>query len=178
MSTPRRARCSPSSGTSRASLGQRRCDLGAQLRRARGSDARTPLEVELRLAERTRVVEELEREADLAAEELRSGDVDRPRLLEGADAVDAARGEVAERECEGAHDTQPVGDAGEGGGALGDERRQRRLEAEDLDALLRPHRPKGLAVEPRALAAAGRPLLAGAEVVDVGEGAPAPPPHV
>src|ERR1700751_2467180 len=148
MSTPRRARCSPSSGTSRASLGQRRCDLAEQLRRARGSDARTPLEVELRLAERPRLVEGLERAAARAAEERRSGDVDRPRLLEGAAAADAAGGEVAERERERAHDAQPVGDAGEGGGALGDERRQRRLEAEDLDALLWPHRPKGLAVEP------------------------------
>ena len=45
-------------------------------------------EIELRLAEGPRVVEQLDREPDLAAEELRGSDVHRPGLLERADAVD------------------------------------------------------------------------------------------
>ena len=40
---------------------------------------------------------------------------------------------------------------------------------EDLDLVLRPHGPERLAVQPRALAASSRPLLAGAEVVDEAE---------
>ena len=70
-----------------------------------------------------RVVGQVDREAELADEQLRGGDVDRARRLERADGVDAAGGEVAERERERAHDPQAVGEADHRGGLLGDERR-------------------------------------------------------
>ena len=92
----RRGRSGPAARRARLQLGQkRRGDPAAQLGRSRGGDARALPEIELRVAERPRVVEELEREPDLAAEELRGGDVDRPGLLQRADAVDAAGGEMA-----------------------------------------------------------------------------------
>ena len=123
------------------------------------------------LAERLGVVEQVDRETDLAAEQLRRGDVDRARRLQRADGVDAAGGEVAERERERAHDPQPVREAG-------DRRRvarrratvQRRLEGEDLDRVLRPHarraaRRSAYAPSPRrAVHSSPR-----AEVVDVAE---------
>ena len=77
--------------------------------------------------------------------------------------------EVAERERERAHDAQAVRDADDRGRLLGDRRRQRRLEREELDLVLRAHVAEPLPVQPGALAAARRPLLAGAEVVDVAE---------
>src|SRR6185312_3307008 len=52
---------------------------------------------------------------------------------------------------------------------LGDERGPRRLEGEDLDLVLRPHRAERLAAQPRTLAAARRPFFARAEVVDEAE---------
>jgi hypothetical protein len=48
-------------------------------------------------------------------------------------------------------------------------RSRRRLEGEDLDLVLRPDRAQAGAVQERAAAALGRPLLAVAEVVDVAE---------
>ena len=45
----------------------------------------------------------------------------------------------------------------------------RRLEGENLDRVLRPQRPQTRAVEERAAAALGRPLLTRTEVVDVAE---------
>ena len=91
------------------------------------------------------------------------------RRLQRADGVDAARGEVAQRQRERAHDPQPVRDADHRGGALGDEVGARRLEGEDLDRLVRAGPVQRPAVQERAAAALGRPLLAGAEVVDVAE---------
>ena len=52
---------------------------------------------------------------------------------------------------------------------LGDGRRRRPLERQDLDRVLRPHRAESLAVEKGARSALGRPLLARPEVVDVAE---------
>ena len=75
-------------------------------------------EVELRLAEGRGDVEEIDRKPNLAAEQLPGRDVDRARGLERADRVDAAGGEMAERERERAHDAQAVGE-------LGDRRRVR-----------------------------------------------------
>jgi len=76
---------------------------------------------------------------------------------------------VAERERERAHDSQAVGDSDHLGGLLGDARGERGLEREDLDLLPRHRRVELLIVQASAAAAHGRPLLAGAEVVDVAE---------
>ena len=77
--------------------------------------------------------------------------------------------EVAERERGRAHDPQAVREAGDLRRVGRDEIRARRLHHEDLDLVLRPHRAERLAVEARAFAARGRPLLAAAEVVDEAE---------
>ena len=76
---------------------------------------------------------------------------------------------MAERQRERAHDPQAVGDPRHVRCVLCNERRQRRLEREDLDPVLRPLPAERLAAEERALASPRRPLLAGAEVVDVAE---------
>ena len=57
------------------------------------------------------VVGQVDRETLLAHEQLRRCDVDRARRLQRDDAVDAAGGEVAERDRERAHHAQPVRDA-------------------------------------------------------------------
>src|SRR5581483_4357785 len=134
--------------------GQRVRDPAAQLGRTRSRDARTLRKIELGLTERARIVEQLERETALATEELRCGDIDGASLLERADPVDTAGCEMAERERERPHDAEPVREAGERGGTLRDERRQRRFEAEDLDLVLRSNRAQRPPVEPRSLAAA------------------------
>ena len=76
---------------------------------------------------------------------------------------------MAERERERAHEAEPVRELDHGRRLRGDERGARRLEAEDLDPLLRAHGAERLSVHRRAAAAASDPLLAGAEVVDVRE---------
>ena len=69
-------------------------------------------------------------------------DVDRARGLERADRVDAAGGEVAERERERAHDPQAVREPDHRRRPLARPSGRRRLEREDLDRLLRPHRAR------------------------------------
>src|SRR5439155_22288123 len=66
-------------------------------------------------------------------------------------------------------DAQPIRELDDRGRVRRDQRGARRLEAEDLDAVLRAHRAERLAVERRAAAATADPLLTGAEVVDVAE---------
>src|SRR5207249_3414218 len=104
---------------------------------------------------------EIDRETALADEQLRGRDVDRPRRLQRADAVDAAGREVAERERERAHDPEPVRETDDVRRLLRDERRQRRLEREHLDLVLRTLVAERLAVEESAAAARRRPFLAG-----------------
>src|SRR5207237_2506137 len=84
-----------------------------------------------------RRLDELDREAALADEELRSRDVDRARRLERADAVEPAVGEVAEGERERAHDPQAIREPDDARGVLGDGRGERRLEGKRLDLVLR-----------------------------------------
>src|SRR6476659_10088171 len=148
---------------------QRGRNLAADVLGTGSDDARTLFEVERSGAERLLDVEQVDREAQLAAEELRRGDVDRARRLERADGVDTTGGEMAERKGERAHDPQPVGEVGDLRRVPGDERRSRRLEGEDLDLLLRPHRAERLTIQGGALSATRRALLAGAEVVDEAE---------
>ena len=99
----------------------------------------------------------VDREPDLAAEELRRSDVDRARRFERADGVDAAGGEMAERERERPHDADAVCDAGERRRLVRDLGCQRRLEGEDLDPLLRAIRAEPHAAEERAAATSRRP---------------------
>src|SRR5690242_9505672 len=97
----RRLRCASVRSSSRRALrGEGAGDLRAHRGRSRGDDARTLLEVEGRGTERLLDVEQIDRETELAAEELGCGDVDRARRLERAHGVDAAGREVAEREGE------------------------------------------------------------------------------
>src|SRR5207244_13151223 len=100
-------------------------------------DSRALLEVERSGAERLLDVEQIDLEAELAAEELRRGNVHRARRLERADRVDATGGEVAERERERTHDPQPVREVGDLGRVPGAARRPCRHEREDLDLVLR-----------------------------------------
>ena len=88
--------------------------------------------------------------------------------------VDAAGGEMAERERERAHHAQPVRELGDLRRVARDQRRARRLQAEDVDHVLGPDCAEPLAVQPGAFAAAREPLLAGAEVEDVAEEARRP----
>ena len=125
-------------------------------------------EVEQRRAE-GRILEELDRQAALADEELRCGDVDRPRRLEAADGVDAPGCEVAEGERERAHHAHAVGDAAHSRRRGGDRVGRRALEREDLDPVLRARDVERRAAEEGASAALGDPLLARPEVVDVAE---------
>src|SRR5690242_18854188 len=76
---------------------------------------------------------------------------------------------MAEREGKRAHDPEAVGEVRDLRRLLRDERRPGGLEGKDLDLVLRPHRAERLAVQPRPLASARRPLLAGAEVVNEAE---------
>ena len=126
------------------------------------------LEIERGGSER-RILEQLDREATLAHEQLRSGDVDRACGLQGDDAVDAACSEVAERQGERAHHAHATGEVEHRADAIGDDRSGRALEGEDLDGLLRSECPELCAVEECAPTALGGPLLARSEVVDVPE---------
>ena len=78
-----------------------------------------------------------DREPALAHEQLPGGDVDRAVRLQRADGVEAAGGEVAERERERAHDPEAVRDAVERRRLAPRPRGQRRLEREQLDPVLR-----------------------------------------
>src|SRR5207248_462037 len=143
--------------------GQRRREPPTQLRRTRRDHARTCGHVEWRGVERRRL-DELDRQAELADEELRGRNVDRTGRLERAHAVEPAGGEVAEREGERAHDPQAVREPDDVRRVLGDERRQRRLERERLDLVLRLLAAERTTAEERSAPALRRPLLAGAEV--------------
>src|SRR4029079_5216397 len=113
------------------------------------------------------VLEEVDREAALADEQLRGGDVDRARALERADGVDPAGGGVAERERERAHDSQAVRDPDHRARLLGHEVGARRLEREDLDPLPWPWPVERRAVQEGAAAALAPPLLPRPVVPDV-----------
>ena len=86
--------------------GRRRA--GRAVPRPRGADPRARRQVERDRAER-RVVDQLDREAALADDQLRGGEVDRARRLQADDRVGAAGGEVAVRERLRAHDAHAVG---------------------------------------------------------------------
>ena len=131
--------------------------------------ATTEALTEVDAARPRRSLEELDRETSLADEELGRRDVDRPCGLEAADGVDAPGSQVAEREGEGAHHAQPVGDAAHRGRRGRDRVRRRSLEREDLDPVLRagPSMAASFRNAPRPRSA--DPLLARAEVVDVAE---------
>ncbi len=81
----------------RALLVEARVELGAELRRRGGDHAGARSEVERGRAERRRLGK-IDRQAALANEELRGGDVDAPGRLERDDRVHAACRQVAERE--------------------------------------------------------------------------------
>ncbi len=76
---------------------------------------------------------------------------------------------MAERERERAHDADPLRDAAEGLDPVGHEVRDGGFELQELDLVLRPHRAERLAVEEGTPPLLCRPLLTGAEVVDVAE---------
>ena len=117
-----------------------------------------------------RILEQLDREPALADEQLRGGDVDGPRGLQGDDAVDPSGGEVAQRQCERPHHANAAGEIEHRADAIDDDRRRRSLEGQDLDRVLRTQGAEPHAVQERAFTALGRPLLARPEVVDVPEG--------
>src|SRR4029078_2610224 len=98
-----------------------------------------------------------DRVAALADEELCGCDVDRPGALQGANAVDTAVGEMAERKCERAEDAQAVHQADEGWCVLRDQVGARRLEREQLDLVLRRVTVERRAGHFRAGAAFSRP---------------------
>ena len=135
---------------------------------AAATHATAALDVERRGAER-RCFGKVDREAALADEQLRGGDVDERAALERADGVDAAGRQVAEREREGAHDPQPVSEADDGRGLLGDETvsvaSKERISIRSFGRTP----PRAAPFEERPVAALGRPFLARAEVVDVAE---------
>jgi hypothetical protein len=76
---------------------------------------------------------------------------------------------MTEGERERAHDAEPIREVDHCGRLLGDRRRARRLEGQDLDPLLRPLPVEQVAVQVRTPAAFRRPLLLRAEVVDEAE---------
>ena len=102
----------PSDESARASRARRRVsrrgragELRAQGGRRGSGEPRTRDEVERRRAE-GRILEQLDRVAALAHEQLGCGDVDRARGLERADPVDASGRQVAERQRERSHHPQ------------------------------------------------------------------------
>src|SRR3954467_10846159 len=73
---------------------------------------------------------------------------------------------MAQRQRQGAHDTEPARDADQLTRNVRDQLRPRRLAPEQLDLLVRPLAVERGAVKLRAAAAGRGPLLAAAEVVD------------
>ena len=134
-------------------------------------DARAPLEVEWRRRERAGRVRERDDRARLANNQLGGRDVDRAPTARAQtrDGVDTAVGQVAESEREGAEHADALGDARHGCSRRDEVLGPRRLQRHELETLLRARFAERGAVDARSTAAAGDPLLAVAEVVDVAE---------
>ncbi len=142
---------------------RRRAELGV----ARSRDPGPRDEIERGRAE-GRIVGQVDRQPALADEQLGRSDVDRARVLQRDDAVDPPCGEMAERDRQGAHHPQAMGESVEARRILGDVRRRGRLEGEDLELVLRQLRQRA-AVQKGAAASRRSPFLARPEVEDVAE---------
>ena len=141
--------------------------------RARRDDGRVGHEIQRRpqlgLAGRERDVP-----AALAHDELRGGDVDGAAAPQREHPVDAGVGDLRHRHGDRPDRADAADAALEALDAAGDPVRRGGLERDELQAAvavaaLRRHVDEGSVVQAGALPAAGPPLLAGAEVVHVGE---------
>ena len=125
-------------------------------------------EVERRLGE-GRLVWKVDGKAAFRDEELRGRDVHASRRFQRAHRIHAARGEMAERERERAHDPGAGREPDHVSHLAGDRVRARCLEGEDLHVFLRPGTGQGPVVEEGSFAATRYPFLARAVIEDVAE---------
>ena len=105
----------------------------------------------------------------LAHDQRGGGDVDRPRGLERADAVQAPVGQLAQRQRQRAEQPDAADAAVQPARGLGHQAGVGGLEVDDPQPILGADAAQRAAVDRRALAARRHPLLAAAEVADVAE---------